>query len=296
VYDLALLLIALLCAAGCQSQQTGALPTETPVGYVLPAALTTQAALPTETPLGYVPPPTSVPPYATPTWMPMFFVNGAFTAQVWPGTEVVLFWDVPQAAQVWIVQQTMGVWCPGDSVLKQDAIYGPLPPTGVQRVTIAPQQAASLWFDLYTDTSPPSACEQAQPSSTARVDVSLVQPVLSPTPFPAEYFLVNDYPLRSIDNQGIEYYDTPLGEYILLTWSQRAKPVYLEVQPSGTEPPLIYGPLPSTSALKVCPGSGTRYTLYAGGQPGEVAGTTIHIYQSPSAFQYWVADFVPCWE
>lgn len=208
----------------------------------------------------------------------------------------MLFWDYPQAKQVWIAQHTAGVWCPGgETILKPDAIYGPLPPTGIQRVIIPPNQNASIWFDLYTDTPVSDDCT-SYPSSTSRADVEILHVLPTATPFPDEYFLIDDLPPRSIDSQGVQSYETALGEFILLTWSQPQSPVYLAVQKSQTDEPVIYGPLPRTSALKVCPSSGTIYTLYAGGKPGEVEGKSISIHQSPSTFQQWPSTFVPCWD
>ncbi len=299
---LVLVLTGIFFLVACQPEQPVLIMSPTPVstasslGYIMSAALTVTAVPPTETPVGYVPPVTLTPPYASPTPMPMFFVNGAYTTQAWPGDEIVLFWDIPGVVQVWIAQQTMGVWCPDNLTLKPDAVYGPFSPTGYQRVTIPPDQTLSLWFDLYADGNPPPECGQSARSTFLRADVSLYHVEPTSTLLPAEFFLIGTQSPRSTDEQGTLYYETAYGEFIMLNWSQMNAPVYIEVIERDSEQPVLYGPLPRTSALKVCPGDGTRYTLYAGGLPGTVAGQTISVYQSPSAFQYLPSSFVTCWQ
>lgn len=276
--------------------------------YAGASALSQSTPVPSATPQGYVPPattPTGDPFYATQSALmvtTLFYINGDYDANVYPGQEVILVWSAPLVSQVWIEARTSRMqMCPGTAEFPTQESFGPLPTEGALRYRLPADETEYVQFDLYVDNYSPYECGQSAPSIRGASGQSVVAWVTgddpTATPLPNEYFIVGSSNSPELGESIIV--QTNYSGFVTLSWQSRSSPVYIQALTPALEQMALYGPLPSTGQLQLCAQDGSSFTLYAGGTPGEVQGRTIGIsqYISPStSMQLFRSGYVPCWE
>lgn len=222
---------------------------------------------------------------------PGFYFTTDHTQMV-PGGELTLAWNAPNASLVWIELHDAGKSGCNKIYHDPEVVYGPYSASSSLTVPIPAVYQQGVWFNLYVDRYAPMGCIGAHPENptmpVSRLTISVPEPTMT-------LQTSQSLPAFSADTAQLQTgsYESVPGEWVTLHWATEGGEVYITA-PGDFE---LQGPLPATGELQVCPTSGgTTYTLYAGGQPGAVAGTDLFIYVSPS-LQYpaYQADAQTCW-